>query len=550
MNSSAPAPGPTHRAATAPRPAAHPGSTAAAGAGTPGARFTAVLHEAARAVAGRHALEPVRHALAAAEARLAARMRLAVVGRVSQGKSTLVNALIGRRLAPTGRLELSYTVNHIRHGTPPSLTLHRRDGTSVPADLAELERYAVRAAEHREYLAAIDHLEVVCDSPHLAAFDLIDTAGLGSVWHEDSQRTLDFLRRSKDSVDEETAAATARADALMVVMSGRGMAGGDAELLARFLGPDAVLRSPVTAVGVLTKVETLWPHAPDPMAAARELLARTTAFAANRRLVFDTAPVCGLLAETAALLDGADLDALTTLAAVPAPRLDRALRNAVVFGGTDDDPLPLTAAERRALYRRFSGYGLHSAVRLIREGATTAAELRTALSALSGIDALRRTVTGHFGHRSEAVKIQGAVGAVCDTARGLRPTLDAEDRHAADAVDRLLTGFLAREPALGELDVLHRLATGTLRLGPEDREQVLALVGARGRDVHSRLGLPPDTPLDTARRRALDLAAAWLPRTAAGFPGGDRAAARLLHARCQNLLAHIDAARSHLEDPR
>ncbi|MFF7260845.1 dynamin family protein [Streptomyces sp. NPDC008159] len=511
-------------------------------------RFLTVLKEAARAT-DRPALDPVRQTIGSGAARLGTRMGVAVVGRVSQGKSTLVNALIGDRLTPTGALELSYSINRVRYGDAPSLTVHHRDGTSFPADLDELERYAARAADNQELLAAIDHLEVVCPSRHLTGFDLIDTAGLGPVWDEDSRRTLDFLSRSRENVHAETVAASTQADGLIVVMSRRGMAETDTDMLDAFLGPDAATRSPVTAVGVITKVEELWPKSPDPMATARELIARLTARPAIRRLMFEVTPVCGLLAETATRLSDEDLEDLRALARVPPERLQADLLTAQVFSRADRD-LPLTPGRRAALHERFSGYGLLTATGLVREGADTPSTLRAALEDASGVNGLRRTVNHHFAHRSETIKIRMVAGMAITSVRRLRHSLTGEDRFAADAVERLLTGFLTHEPALRELDLLHQIATGQLVLTLDDQEQLLALVGARGRGVHARLGLPPATPLDEARRRAHELAERWLPRTALGFPGGNRATARIVHDRCQNLIAHIDAARRHLEDPR
>src|ERR1044071_1071163 len=59
-------------------------------------------------------------------------LRVAVAGRLKAGKSTLVNALIGRRVAPTGAGECTRVVTQFRYGTADRVDVVRRDGTRVP----------------------------------------------------------------------------------------------------------------------------------------------------------------------------------------------------------------------------------------------------------------------------------------------------------------------------------------------------------------------------------------------------------------------------------
>src|SRR4051812_17915884 len=74
------------------------------------------------------------------ESGLRGRMRVALVGRVSAGKSTLTNALLGGSRAPSGAQELTFNVTWIRHADRPSLTIHYRDGQ--PPRVADVESLA------------------------------------------------------------------------------------------------------------------------------------------------------------------------------------------------------------------------------------------------------------------------------------------------------------------------------------------------------------------------------------------------------------------------
>jgi hypothetical protein len=511
-------------------------------------RFRRTLAEAVARLDGAPALTPVRTLLTERAALLDQRMRVAVVGRVCQGKSTLVNALIGKSLTPTGTLELSYSVNHIRYGSPPCLTVYFKDHSTAVASVDELEAYAARRDDNRDLLASIDHLDVVSDQPYLTGFDLIDTAGLDSAWIDDSAITLDFLRKSREELEWETVEAAAKADALIVVMSKRGMSATDEEMLRTFLGPESAFRSPVTTIGVLTKVEELWQGGTEsPFAAARQIRDLMLKSASVRSVLFDVEPVCSLLAEAALGLDEADLDDLATLAD---QRFERLLEGSLVSAQVfllPDLGLPLSPERRSALRDSFTGYGLALATRLIRnDKVDTVAELSEQLEHASGINRVRDRLTDHFAHRADLLKIRLTADLLTRKERSLRRELGSADQRALAGVTSMIAGF-QHELGLAELDVLQRIMTEVVLVGDADREEILLLIGEYGRSVHARLGLPPATPMAELATRAEKLHERWVRH---GLAIVDRESANVLVERCGTLRRSLREAQSLLEDPR
>jgi hypothetical protein len=509
-------------------------------------RFRETLANAATRLDGAPALASVRAMLAERAALADARLRVAVVGRVCQGKSTLVNALIGQPLAPTGTLELSYSVNHIRYGSPPCLTVHFKGGGTMVASVDDLEGYAARREDNRDLLASIDFLDVLSDQPYLRGFDLIDTAGLDSAWVEDSAVTLEFLRKSTEMLDRETVDAAEKADALIVVMSRRGMSATDEEMLRAFLGQETVSRSPVTTIGVLTKVEELWPSSPDPFDAARQIRGLMLRNERVRSMLFEVVPVCGKLAETAAGLGAAELTDLRQLVGMPKDKLELSLTSAQVFL-REDRGLPLSAPRRGELYEAFTGYGLKVATSLVRDDENiTPAQLRERLTEASGISGLRDRLTDHFAHRADLLKARTTGELMLRADRSLRQNLGLPDRRVLDGVTAMVTAY-QRELGLAELELLQRLQTGALPVNDADREEVLRLIGEYGTAVHTRLGLPPNAPLAELAARADALHERWL----LNGPGIlDRESADVLVRRCNSLRKNVREARSHLEHPQ
>ena len=110
-------------------------------------RSIAAFDRAMMALGADPAAEPARALLSEQRGRLLSTLRVAVVGRVSSGKSTLVNALLGGYRVPTGATELTYNVNWLRYGEEPGILIHFRDGQPAERrELTDLERMTVRPA--------------------------------------------------------------------------------------------------------------------------------------------------------------------------------------------------------------------------------------------------------------------------------------------------------------------------------------------------------------------------------------------------------------------
>src|SRR6266571_7233152 len=57
------------------------------------------------------------------------RFLISVVGEFKRGKSTLLNALLGRDLLPTGVLPLTAVATEVAYGPEDLVRIHRRDGS-------------------------------------------------------------------------------------------------------------------------------------------------------------------------------------------------------------------------------------------------------------------------------------------------------------------------------------------------------------------------------------------------------------------------------------
>lgn len=509
-------------------------------------RANDTLHQALRKLDGlAEGGGDIRALLDGYRARLEAPMRVAVVGRVSSGKSTLTNALLGSRLVATGIEELTYNVNWLRHAPEPALVVHFRQGKTHRSTLDELERLTARREDNREVLAAIDYIEVLYDNPQLRVFDLIDTPGLDSHFGTDSQNTLRFLGRTHQDVRASTIEHAVGADALLLVF-GRSMSRLDEETLTDFQR-EIRSASPITAIGVLTKVEHYWhTDVPDPMVPGRAVAARLMGEPAVRRLLYDVKPVCSLVGAAAGACGEEHLEALRLLAKVPEKTLAARVSRGPFFCTREYADLPLPAARRKPLFDLLGAWGIVLATRLVREGVDSLDQLRDQLLARSGMSDLREVVGAHFGNRAYLIKLQHVI----DKVRGLPREVGGQG-SMADAVAAVVNDFerlALNEPAFAELTVLRHHYNGRLQFGDREVEELLRVTGEHGVWITDRLGLASDATLDdmyaTARQRLDHWARLTTDPT---LYGETKASAHTLRRSYERLVFHVGEARRHLE---
>ncbi|WP_330347138.1 dynamin family protein [Streptomyces sp. NBC_00582] len=467
---------------------------------------------AERRLGGAQELAAARERLAEIRDGFGARLRVALVGRVSSGKSTLVNALLREERVPTGVSELTFQVTRLHRAARETLTVHYRDGRPHRVcAVEEFRAWVVSAHEdsgRQAELRAVDRLDLGLPHSALDRFDLVDTPGLDSWLGEDSARTLRFLGRTGTDLRHATVEHASRADALVLVFAS-GLADSEERLLAEVTGSGTRGVEPLTAVGALTKVEHYWPSCADPLAEARHVADRLMHRSGGRRTLFELVPVAGRLATGAAAATPRDIADLTALADVDPKTLTARVRRGPYFVSRDYADLPVPPERREALFRRFGGYGIVLACDLIREGLTDGAALLRELRCRSGVEHLGDVLVDHFGNRATVVKLDRAV----QEARAL-PALadtrcDAWVRWRLEEAAEEVTRLRLTEHVFAELHLLRRLYDGTLACSPSEVAEILRLTGEKGDSPACRLGLDEDCDVDTLVRTALRRQAYW-----------------------------------------
>jgi ribosome biogenesis GTPase A len=122
------------------------------------------------------------------------RFHLVVLGEFNHGKTTLVNALLGEGLLPTGVTPTTALIHSIEYGDVPKAVAHAADGTGAALSLSSLSDYEVggRALQDR-----VERIELHHPSPFLAeGLVLIDTPGVNDINEARAEITYGYIPRS------------------------------------------------------------------------------------------------------------------------------------------------------------------------------------------------------------------------------------------------------------------------------------------------------------------------------------------------------------------
>lgn len=321
---------------------------------------------------------------------------LAVFGRMKTGKSSLINALVGKPLAITGVEEATATLNWISYGTAAqaeTVLVHWKDGRPVePIAFERMVDWSGKAADVLERVSQTAYLQLFADAERLKEVQIVDTPGTGSVADEHEEVAQQFMspRAGLDSEEEGK-----RADALLYVFPPVARER-DEDSLVEFRKTRLPGSDPYNSIGVLHKWDGL--ESDDIAAEAARKAERLRVSLSD--VVCDVIPVSAPLAIVARHAPDSFLESLLDFSAAPSSYdiLRKALRRDSRW---DEDAGRKTA---RHLYP----LPWVSFVRLVNlfmdRSSSSVTEARAAALEASGIERLEAELDRRFFRRAAIIK--------------------------------------------------------------------------------------------------------------------------------------------------
>lgn len=424
-------------------------------------------------------------------------MQLAIIGKISSSKSTLVNAILGKDdVVEMGQMETTYNVSWLKYGSSDGdIKVVFKNGTSEMIKRAQWKEWSSGHAENK-LRDTVKYIEVTYDHEMLKHVNIIDTPGLDSTLGVDSRNTIEFLK-------------DVRPDAIIMVFT-KALAESTVNLVKEFQGGrnDGMFLSPLNAIGVLSKIDLLWSHNNTrlPVEIAQNDVIENNIyhlFPEIRETLFGIMPVCAMLGLASNTIEQKDLNLIAELAKTDSEMLQEMFHNVNDF--TDEYfKATISAKDRTYLQKKFGLYGVFELISFVKKENPNLTDAAAHLRKISGFDKFNRTVYSHFGQRSYLIKTQSIkhiISQACDKQRE-KVTSETELNTISTIQEKILTTLLGIFE-YKQLDFLSKLYEGTMKITDKQAsEEYKRVCGEYGNSVITRLNMKKTSQISEMAQEA------------------------------------------------
>ena len=439
---------------------------------------------------------------------------LAVGGKVKAGKSSFINALLGKELAKVGELETTATINMFRHISeagsgytderPVKVVWESGNETwetiSFMDSLQGNDEATLRRAE------GISHLEFFEDHDLLKALTLVDTPGTDAVVGEDGmahQQVADRFFNLRQKHADQTESSMAGADAIIYLVGAVAGAQGKKFLEDfRLVASDA---SATNAMGVLAKVDI-----DEELLQKRQRQAESVADSLRDSL-YTVIPVSAGMHEAIKQHEHRFPELQTWLKHMPPRAFGQFMLSDKFYltkeqkyfddwykGSSEQPP----SVEERERMKGNLQWSLFRTIARILYESDNCEDALSQMYDIANIDAVRKTIDECFFNRSKIIRCHSVLGTLHNLALDVQRTAFAfmrsnrEDlnnwmkivrigeqagyREEAEGLRRFITDNL---PSLEDVDKMEREFVSTLIVPIEDLQQDLVDVDSNFRNL-------------------------------------------------------------------
>ena len=415
-------------------------------------------------------------------------IQLAIIGKISSSKSTLVNAIIGNPyFAPTGQMEVTWNVSWIQPGNRNSdAEVVLKDGTRKNVSAQQWKRIAIGEGDlsdiglsNNDVRGKISYIKLKDDSSILNSINIIDTPGLEAHRQLDSQNTIDFLT------------GVCRPDAILTLFV-HNPTQSVMNVVEDFVGAGGTL-TPLNSIGVMAKFDLQWNVSywgKNMLVEMRNMAQRQfDRFPAIKNNLFRLYPVSALMFLASQTLTDTQFKDLQILAGLE----ENVLRRTLPFSNTfiESPHLPLASSTRKELLENIGAYGIYIIIRTLKDKPSAdLMSIKTILRKESGADDLMEAIYNHFGTRAALLKAQSLYQSL--VAECNKYIINKETGMQAYGIKLMLdNAFRDVIYEVREYSLLTSIYDNSVQyLSSEEILEFCSLCGENGSDAHSRLAVP------------------------------------------------------------
>ena len=423
-------------------------------------------------------------------------MQLAIVGRGSSSKSTLVNAILGKpEVVRTGHGAETFNVSWLKYGDDDApIVVHFKNGTKQDVDRKRWNDWASHKGEEN-LKNEVKYIEVTSGYDMLKRINIIDTPGLDATSRVDSENTKEFLRM-------------VHPDAVVLLFT-ESLSEKSLKLIQEFQDSSTGISfsiNPMNALGVLSKMDVNWKVWEDndalqvSFSAIRHTLSNRTDV---NKALFRILPVSALMGLASCYITEDDVADFRALAAISDVGKFTKLFDGVDFFVRQYDFVTVPKERRENLILKYSLYGIYVCVRALQKSPEISiSELSLLLREKGGFDTFVNLLISHFGDRASLIKVQqGFIRLLraCDEDRQYAATLDRKN-----LLESVYTRIMNLENELHELrewSLLLDIYEGRVMVSEDFMQEFLVICGENGHSAVDKLHV--DSSMDVGEMIAI-----------------------------------------------
>ncbi|MFW5980941.1 MAG: dynamin family protein [bacterium] len=128
--------------------------------------------------------------------KLSKAMNVVVMGEVKAGKSTLLNAIIGKKIAPTDVLEATAAISELHYSEEEKAEIYRENKLVKSASIEDVYNELLDHQDDQEYFSGNIMVSIAYPLESLKEFHLVDTPGLSTITDANADKTRNFIQES------------------------------------------------------------------------------------------------------------------------------------------------------------------------------------------------------------------------------------------------------------------------------------------------------------------------------------------------------------------
>ena len=433
-------------------------------------------------------------------------IEVAIIGKISSSKSTLVNALLGEaEVVRTGQMEETFNVSWIKYGESNSdIKVFFKDGTMRMIPRKDWVKWTSHQ-ESNKLKEKVSYIEVTFQHDILKRINIIDTPGLDALSEIDSKNTIAFLKN-------------VHPDAVVMLFT-KSIAESTMSVLNDFVSVDkdsTFILSPLNTIGVLAKADTMWSilnPQKDVIKEGKRVISQTLyeKYPEVRHTIFEIFPLSALMGLSAFTITNEDTLLIKELAQSSNTILNEML-SSPDFLFDEDYNVGVSSNDRRKLWEKFGMYGLYVLIDYLKKNTlATRYELSQVLIKKSGFESFQRMIISHFGDRANLIKAQNSIATIKDACQKERQltNLTFEDIHTIDEVEKKLLAALLSIHEYQEWNHLTRIYTGKEKADKYIIDEFLTICGEKGTAAFEKLSMSPSSSIKELKERATERALYW-----------------------------------------